>query len=457
MSIVRPSTLFSMCKLYSEASIESDMGKRIMLSIIPAVQSETERYHTGGFDYKALRAAVGGAKDIIMYGARACVKEMRHAYIYAGDNDNEKEFEQKKGMQESIQTLQDEADRFLREKKYFSCLTKALELFKIKMAWRPDYGGPKWAQIAQILLDLSNKDIELSSLRQKASSSDRDDRIDYPAQEAAIMKEIVVLLNVFDGLAHNSSSIMYNIVEEEIKDHGMYMFNRHEGFRHDDQLKELIKKEKILQKLQDDEWEQNPKTNDKLRIVRDDIKYLKNKQHPHKYLEDVLKLMDAKELKDPFEVYRQVAKIVEQGENKHLFADYINRIKQDPRFAEQSKNPTVEQLKKIRLKKLFIPMYKQCETYLTELMNNKDQLVNISRTGDKEYETFSKLMMILSNIESNISSISYHFDYIRETIISQFKTKTSQDQVIDKMLAFITTTKSIATITLEATSILRAK
>ena len=67
-----------LCSLYAEASIEEDMAKRIMLSIIPALNTPAELHHTGGFDQKALRSAVHGAVDVIKYGTAVCVDEMEH-------------------------------------------------------------------------------------------------------------------------------------------------------------------------------------------------------------------------------------------------------------------------------------------------------------------------------------------------------------------------------------------
>src|ERR1700722_2222854 len=71
--------LLTLCSGFSlQANLETDMAKRVMLSIIPALSSETERHHTGGFDQKALRSAVNGAVDVIKYGTGICVDELEH-------------------------------------------------------------------------------------------------------------------------------------------------------------------------------------------------------------------------------------------------------------------------------------------------------------------------------------------------------------------------------------------
>ena len=55
--------------ILKEATIRSDMAKRIMYSILPSTVDPSQVVMSGGVvDYKALDAAVEGAADIIAFG-----------------------------------------------------------------------------------------------------------------------------------------------------------------------------------------------------------------------------------------------------------------------------------------------------------------------------------------------------------------------------------------------------
>ena len=65
---------------FCDADIKHEMAKRIMYSIIPSLAIPTEIYHTSGIvDYKALKAATEGLDDLVRYGVRAVLNELRHA------------------------------------------------------------------------------------------------------------------------------------------------------------------------------------------------------------------------------------------------------------------------------------------------------------------------------------------------------------------------------------------
>jgi hypothetical protein len=337
MGIVSPIALHQMCQLFCEASIKSDMAKRIMLSIIPAVQSEGEKHYTGGFDYKALRSAVNGARDLIKYGARACADEIKHAKAtpMPGDDTQTEEalgpfearIEELKRKQNKIRTL-------LKQEKYKQGLLLCKQLFEDPDIWSPHYGGEAWKKITNVLIDLVTKQYELENLRKTAVSSRRDQQVDYLAAEIAIMKEMIVIMNVFDGLAHNTASIMYNVVEEELKDLRYSNFN----------LK-------------------HPSSENQ-------------REYPAKYMQSIITLMDSKELDDPREVYEQVKDVVEQDENKHLFSDYIGKIKSVP----LKENPE-EKLKLIRLRKILKEHMVDVHMSMDRIASHKDVLINAKRSN----------------------------------------------------------------------------
>lgn len=164
--------LLTLCSFYNEATLEDDMAKRIMLSIIPSLMSNTEKYYTGGFDYKVLKSAVNGAKDLVKYGTRACAEEMRHygAGIIEMYNDlknqritdiTDEEYERIKVLKiryegiEKKKTAERELERAGRYKDSLKLMTDA---FNEEDAWETSYGGKAWAKISHTLYQIEEKE-----------------------------------------------------------------------------------------------------------------------------------------------------------------------------------------------------------------------------------------------------------------------------------------------------------
>ena len=84
----KTSELYRKCYRYlmiCEATIRSDMAKRIMHSILPSIGDANDPSWAaritstkGVIDYNSLAAAAEGRHDIIKYGTLACVEEVRH-------------------------------------------------------------------------------------------------------------------------------------------------------------------------------------------------------------------------------------------------------------------------------------------------------------------------------------------------------------------------------------------
>jgi TPP-dependent pyruvate/acetoin dehydrogenase alpha subunit len=126
--------LIKLCSLFSEATIETDMAKRIMLSIIPHVMTKDENYQYKGTDYKALRAAVHGARDLIKYGSKACVVEMSHYGNNGGNSSKE---------QDQIYKAKQKAETLWNANDYKSCLKLCTTSFNDVDHWAHAYGGHK--------------------------------------------------------------------------------------------------------------------------------------------------------------------------------------------------------------------------------------------------------------------------------------------------------------------------
>src|ERR1700722_19992017 len=131
-------------QFYKRANLETDMAKRIMFSIIPSVMTPTEKQSTPvdpqywGVDYKALRSAANGAKDLVRYGTLACVQELG---FYHSPSDNVA-FRAKR-MADRGETLE--------------ALKLAEKCFLDLKNWDEGYGREAWARIAQTLFQLEEK------------------------------------------------------------------------------------------------------------------------------------------------------------------------------------------------------------------------------------------------------------------------------------------------------------
>lgn len=300
--------LLSYCELFAEATLETDMAKRVFLSIIPATMSAGERHHSGGYDYKALRSASNGAKDLTHFGTQACIAEVKHYTNLDPDEDI------------TLHPLYIKAHKAFLMGKNLDALNACHQAFSDKTGWMESYGGGKWQVIAETLIKIETARLQLEHIRREAASHPEQDNLSL---EVAAMKTIITEMNIFDGLAHNTAGVMQNLISLEADEHGFAGTER---------------ETKLQQRVQS--------------------------------------LMDSKELRNPYDVYREVEHIITLPENKHLFGDFIQRINQDPLSREH--NPTaIEQEKlRIRIKKDLMNEWPSLNTRMTKLISLKDQLTN---------------------------------------------------------------------------------
>lgn len=388
--------LLSLCGFYKQATIETDMAKRIMLSVLPSVMTDTEKFHSGGFDYKALKSAANGVKDLIKYGTAACVEEMqfygagiRQQYERITErsitNISEEEFKNFKTIQNKFKNIENviENVRNLKQnKQYKECLLELVDKFNDVDAWEHAYGGKAWGKIAETLLKMYEKKEMLDLIRQEFATN-RDPKTDYLALEVETLREIIVLMNVFDGLAHNNGSVMPKVVQEEFKD----LPHSYSNLDEDDEETREIDVDKEIRRVKD--------------------------------------LMDAKEINDPFTVYKTLQKIIERPENKHLFGDWIERIKSHPEFAKAKnlKEMRVE-LDVIKARKKIIEIFQGFDKKLEAIYTLKDQIINThDETQNKQlihrlYNETRQLRELASNVDGTLSNM-YYYEY--KSIAGQLK------------------------------------
>ena len=190
--------------LLSQAGLRHDMAKRIMYSLIDVIDDpgakgfriegpkayakmlgEEYPYTTPHpVDMHALNLAIEGWKDIVKYGTKAVVGELRHS-------------PRSESMKNPYPTVYHKASQLLQDGKYLEALDLAIEDYA--KPWQSSFGGPAWGKIA-----VQVKEILLLGKKIEEDPSNHDHKVN-----------MVIALNVFDGLAHNTASIMKNLTKLE--------------------------------------------------------------------------------------------------------------------------------------------------------------------------------------------------------------------------------------------------
>lgn len=330
------------CKI-SEASLRSDMVNRIMHSVLPAVADKTQVSTTGGVvDYNSLDAAVYGRKDVIKYGTRACIKELDY---YKPDSNL------------GDQTRKD-AQKYLDSKDYTSALKECVKAFSdiYDEAWHDNYGGLAWERIAKSLLRLSILDTNLKEV--VASKSRNPNAME---EEINIKKQILLELNVFDGLSHNTASIMENLVNEEMKD--LKAFNP-----------EL--KEKNLKSLNEGG----------LDLSQIEMKKIK-------------KLMDSKEIADPFQVFKQIENDIKGTGEGLRYKEWIQKIKSRPEYSIDKSDEVSSELFLVDFRRTAANRFHQLNRTLTIASNEINKANKKNNFIDLSFELYESIVQSLVNAQ----------------------------------------------------------
>ena len=229
------------------------MANRIVYHILPSVADQVEVEGTQGVvDYKALRKAVEGRKNILKYGPSAVISELKY---YKGKNN----------------LYQQASDQFDRGN-IAEAMSLAAKGFAEKGAWIAQYGGMAWENIAKTLRSISWLDHTFDALRK---DKDNPKKIE---QEISVMRQLVVQMDIFDGLMHNTGSIFEKMIDQEFDTEG-----------HADPMVAL-------------------------EIEHDKVK----------------RLMNSKELTNPLDVYKVVEPELEESNDIHQYRDWNTKLRNHP-------------------------------------------------------------------------------------------------------------------------------
>ena len=316
-NLLKLASLFNI-KLIKESSLTTDMANRIMYSVIQGI--------VRGDDIKILQLSVAGAPKLIKYGTSACLNETRHAKRYSKikiedlnpiieSKDNEKIII-KDVTKENINQIID-------------IQNKVLDIFQ-NAGFLPYYSGRGWINIIKILINLTT-----SYKKYLESSSEEPNYLNN-------MKRIIMLMNVFDGTAHNTGSIYSKLISLEVK-----------AEKHDPDL----------------------------------LADLEGTSIGTKRLENLEKMMDAKELHNERDVFDIAFKSLDRIAP---YAEYLHKVRDKDYF---SRKDTKIEIFRIKAKKLMLAEF---STVITDIISRVYEAVDC---GEK-----ITLYMIRHSITYNASN-----------------------------------------------------
>jgi hypothetical protein len=320
-------------QLLCEAGLREDMAKRIMYSVLPAVADPNQVASTKGVvDYKALRYAAEGRTNLIKFGMLAVLDELKHYRI--------------KGNPMSPRT-----EKFMEAQILFStgdligAIEVAINAFNDGRAWETHFGGEPWSNIAKCLKKIIILDNQLKTVKR------------YSEEEIQILQMIVVEMNVFDGLSHNTDSVMRSLVEQETLASGKYKGD----FDEDVATKKEFNKIKSL--------------------------------------------MDAKELGKAVDVYSEIEQTLSDSGEINKYKEWNTKLRTDPNYNRNIDSKS-EELFKIKIRKMTQDKVREINISIDHLKKQLDDFDNQISNFDMKYGDNANAA--ISTMISRINELAYY-------------------------------------------------
>lgn len=297
------------------ASLKTNMAKRILFSLlshlVPVGESARVALTKGVVDYNALKQMIPSAKELIHYGILSALDEAQHygprvrtlPDYYTGEVK----------PSETIQKTYDSGNTI-------ETLKQLTELFN-KPNWQDMYGGKNWAKITETMLNIQKY---LDAAEEAKQAKDLDSQVDN-------LMQMTSYVNILDGLAHNSGSIMSKMLYHE---------NR----------------------TTDKEGESNYINTDGEIIGELNPVDIENKNKFLSEMDQINRLMDAKELKDPDDVLQEITPILErESDAPSTMKDWMSVARRKKHEYKSTLEEREAKLKQIRIKKEMIRNFNSCK------------------------------------------------------------------------------------------------
>lgn len=318
-------------------TVRIDMAKRIMHSILPYIADPKQVDSTKGVvDYTSLSAAVEGRYDIIKYGSKCCVKELKHYHP--------EEVKSKFGVKDKTD-LFNESDAHIREQRYEQAVETCIVAFgDSNNGWDSKYGGPPWQKIAETVRNIIKLDNALKQIEKNKKDPN------YINIKNLVLNYLVIELNVFDGLSHNTASIMNNVLSEEA----------HSGVG-TNSANELNK---------------------------------------------VMNMRDATELENPISVFEAVEESLKSTGDIHRWKDWTPKLRAHPSYRNVEYKG---QLARIKIRKLIICYIRSLDKHMNDL-HSLMEVVNSKEIFDKdnlpsELRSLRSICNSMKDIVNEVSSV----------------------------------------------------
>ena len=277
---------------------------------------------------------LNGINEIIEYGTLACINELKH-YMEEDNEDDDITPHNEQSMS---------ALKSYNLKNYKKAIDICINYFADDEGWQESYGGYAWEKIATSIKNLINLKSGL-----KASIQNKNFE-----QELAIMKDIIIELNIFDGMAHNTDSIFPKLLKLEDE-------------KNNPTDEELLEDAKFLGKDKDEDILRGYIAKRKLDIM-------------HRQVEDrkkIRNLMDVKELSDPVDVFREIEPTLTQSGDIGKYKDFAAKLRNNPKYHNYDDIA-------LNIEKQRIPLRKKIKKNIHEIQDKIDELIDDDQFSTKE-------------------------------------------------------------------------
>lgn len=188
------------------------------------------------------------------------------------------------------------------------------------------------------------------------------------------------------GLTHNTGSIMEKIIEKENQ-----FYNPPEHFNDEDFDEKDFRNGWIHDR-------------DARRYDHSDINEETDYDGSLTQYKNVKNLMDAKELSDPIDVFKEIEQTLKDSGDIHKYKDYLPKLRNNPAYKDFSE----EKQQKLNYEKNVIKFRKDIHIYLKQI----NELLDIIKSKKDNVDDAQSMFELIKIIEdrAGISYPIYHFD-----------------------------------------------
>lgn len=257
---------------------------------------------------------------------------------------------------------------------YLEAAKIAINCFSDSENWDAFYGGNAWNNIAKSLVKIISYNNDLQVVDKNSPNA------------IQIMRMLVIELNVFDGLSHNTASIMRNLISQEMQD----TFGNDGAYRNG-------------------EW-------------------FSSYDLALEEFDKVKKMMDSKELKNSIDVYTEIEDTLKESGDIYKYKDYNTKIRNSKEYLDRTKrhDPKQKQLELISEIKKIQPAINNCLMSIPKinaLINKVNDIPWYKELGEDNVNSTLTIEIIFSQLWVDIFyQLKNDLNSIRENLRNMIET-----------------------------------